>query len=505
MKFLNPYFLYFLPFAFLPLLIYLFDKIKRKPVIFPSVEIIEEIIKEKKRSLRLSFFLRQIIRTIILIMLIFSFARPVFDYDLKSLKDFTIIIDPTYSMKEFNLFEIIDLFKQNKIYVGMEEYKDEIFYEREADIVNIINRVIDKENSSSVLLVTDGQKVNFKKLELLSKNISNLVILLLKHTKNNFYFKELEIYPFISARLTEISIKAVLNTDEEVKVVFYLNDKPFAERNVKKSINLSFIPDKSMLKNGENILKLLIEANDFVFDNQIERGFYFIPIRVYIDRNNLLFHNYIKKIVRSLFGDIEEVREIKDANIVFINGLKLNNNVPTYIIPETGFDNKSLAFIKEEGEISGEINSESLPSLNIFKEIRLKNTFRYTGGIYDLTPCVNAGKSTIIYKARNTYLFTFPIAENISELSDNPFLAIFIYETFSSFYKDRINIKSDFPPEESDFEFYSRSELVEKVKKINRFINLKIFEPDKIKERKAELRQALLILFALFLILEALI
>ncbi len=500
MKFLYPHFLYFLPVALVPILIYLFDRIKRKPIVFSSLELIQEVVREEKKRVKINFFLRQIIKSIILLLLILSFAQPVIKAPLK---DFVAIIDPTYSMKDFNLFEIINILKNNmieKIYVGRNEYKDEIFYEKEKDVVKILN----EKAKGNILLVTDGQKINFEKIGFLSKNITNLFILLLKHQKENFYFRNVELFPKILVDLSEINIRAKLNTDKESKIMLYINDRIFSELNLKGELNKSFTFERAMLNKGRNIIKLEIVANDFEFDNGIEESFFFIPdIKVYIDKKNTLFYNYTRKLVRSLFDNVKEVENLNEADFAFINSLKINQTIPTYIIPEKeGFKRNILPLKEKNEEIYGEVYSENYPSLNNFRSLKLRNNFEWVGGLYDFSLVLKIGTFPVVYKSGNTFLFTFSFSENIKELSENPFLAVFVYETLSSFYEEKKEKSVAFPSEESVFDFYTKKEFINLIKNVHRNINLKIFELNEIQSKNYNLREILLILCLLLFILE---
>lgn len=75
-SFLNAAILYALPVIAIPLLIHLFTRQKLKKIYFSSLEFLKEMRKEKIRRVKIKQILLIIIRTLIILMIIFAFTRP---------------------------------------------------------------------------------------------------------------------------------------------------------------------------------------------------------------------------------------------------------------------------------------------------------------------------------------------------------------------------------------------------------------------------------------------
>ncbi len=445
MKFLNPIFLFFLPVAFLPLIFYLIEKIKRKRIVFSSIELIEEVLKEEKNKFRINFFIKQLLKSFIILFVIFGFSKPVF---LKrvNFEGFTAIIDPTLSMSVFNMPEIVYFLKfrgVEKIYFGIDEIASDFKFERDVDIVSLINSI----KASKILLVTDGQKSNFVNLKFLDKNVT---VILLSHKSKNYYFKEFELFPQILTTGSEFFLNLTIEADRNVDIFVYLNDKLIYEEK-SKSIRKNFYPDRELLLT-KNKLKIRFEAGDPAFDNEIERDFYFLPsINLYLGITDLSTKQYIRKTFRAIFGEVKEIFDYNSADIVFTTDFIPNLEKPLFIIPDN-FQYKDLKFIKKDN-VFGKIYCNFLPDIH---NVKLENIYELVGNVYDFKPFVKIMEFPIIYKNNHSYLFSFSLKENLNEMSKNPFLPIFFYESVKDFFvKDEKYIVS----KESIFDFYSKSDF----------------------------------------------
>ena len=101
MNFLNPFILFGLGAAVLPVLIHLLSKRKTKELAFPSIEFLDLMKSNRIRSLKLKQLLVMLLRTLIIIMVILAFARPavnsVFYRNARS--SVVVIIDGSASME----------------------------------------------------------------------------------------------------------------------------------------------------------------------------------------------------------------------------------------------------------------------------------------------------------------------------------------------------------------------------------------------------------------------
>lgn len=103
MHFLNPWYLLGLLLASIPIVIHLLIVRKNKTIEFSSLRFLKELQKTQIRRLKLKQILLLILRTLIIVFLIFAFARPVLRSDFPLLRNYAnvsavIIIDNSFSM-----------------------------------------------------------------------------------------------------------------------------------------------------------------------------------------------------------------------------------------------------------------------------------------------------------------------------------------------------------------------------------------------------------------------
>lgn len=117
MNFVSPFALWFLPLAVLPVLIHLLSRRKYKHVYFSHLGFIHESLKHARRISRLARLLTLLARTVLLIVLIFLFARPVIHYGGTHTESgataMVILCDVSYSMAaRYNSFTALNLAKE---------------------------------------------------------------------------------------------------------------------------------------------------------------------------------------------------------------------------------------------------------------------------------------------------------------------------------------------------------------------------------------------------------
>ncbi|MEO0100786.1 MAG: BatA domain-containing protein [candidate division WOR-3 bacterium] len=101
MSFLNPFFLYLLPLASIPIIIHLLHRVRLKKIQFSSLFFLKETKKERFAWLRLREFLLLFFRTAFLFFLFLSLTKPQWQkspFPLKRERSLVLILDDTYSM-----------------------------------------------------------------------------------------------------------------------------------------------------------------------------------------------------------------------------------------------------------------------------------------------------------------------------------------------------------------------------------------------------------------------
>jgi len=109
MNFLNPIVLFGLGAAILPILIHFLSKRRAKEVAFPSIKLLELMQTDRIRMLKLKQFVILLLRTLIIIFVIFAFARPAIRGVIKenARTSAVIIIDGSASMLYVNNGELL--------------------------------------------------------------------------------------------------------------------------------------------------------------------------------------------------------------------------------------------------------------------------------------------------------------------------------------------------------------------------------------------------------------
>ncbi|HMA62235.1 MAG TPA: BatA domain-containing protein [bacterium] len=103
MTFLNPFFLYFLPLATIPVILHILNKSRFKKVEFSSLQFLLELQNDVIKKLKLKQLLLLILRTLIIILFIMAFARPVIKTERSSLhvkqgQTLYLVVDNSFSM-----------------------------------------------------------------------------------------------------------------------------------------------------------------------------------------------------------------------------------------------------------------------------------------------------------------------------------------------------------------------------------------------------------------------
>ena len=105
MSFINPFFLYFLPLASIPVILHILNKSRYKKVEFSSLQFLSELKNDVIKKLKLKQLLLLIIRTLIIIFIILIFARPVITTrqsvaKIKRGESVYLLIDNSFSLRK---------------------------------------------------------------------------------------------------------------------------------------------------------------------------------------------------------------------------------------------------------------------------------------------------------------------------------------------------------------------------------------------------------------------
>ena len=181
MIFTNAYFLIGLIFTAIPFILHLITKKQIKILKFPSLIFIKKSLQKESRKIKLKEILLLIIRTLVIVFLVLSLAKPVVYYggrkkifaSSKEQKSIVIILDNSYSM-------------------GLISKGESLFNKSKRITLDIIHKLLDDNDNLSLILTADVNRIKFYDLtynkEDIVQHIKEVKISFLK----NHFFKSIQ-------------------------------------------------------------------------------------------------------------------------------------------------------------------------------------------------------------------------------------------------------------------------------------------------------------------------
>lgn len=387
MTFLNPFVLFGLLAASIPIIIHLLNLRKLKVVEFSSLQFLKEMQKNKMRKIRIKQILLLILRTLIIVFLVFSFSRPTIkNINIAGLgsevkNTIVLIVDDTpsmsvqdkrgeliiqakkiaskileitedgdevYLLKFSELNPLIEKFEPSSKYSALKELErieisdvSRNFYDVFISISKILENA--KNLSKEVYIITDFQTSNLSNEELFSnlkldKSIDrNTRIYFFKLGEKDFYnisidslvinnrIFELNKPISVTASITNFSNIDAKNTNSNL----FFNDKKVSQKGIdlKSQSSSKFTLTGQANQYGFISGKLEIEDDDFIKDNNYFFGFY-VPDKIKVlmvseTEQDLLFIDLV--LSQTLDENSEPIFEITHTTPKFINSFNFMN------------------------------------------------------------------------------------------------------------------------------------------------------------------------------------
>lgn len=315
--FLNTIILTALAAALIPILIHLFNKQKTKKIKFSSLRFLKKLEKHRLKNVKIYQILLLLIRTLLIIFLVFAFARPTFsgtwDVLQKSTANTTavIILDDGLSMRNYdtkgnrfnrallklnqiiNSFSIEDrkqILRLNNLKISLNDSLD-FQYQECSYLVSNANSALAKANiffennpniNKELHIISDLQFVDEKLIEFAESNKDIIIYLDKIDDKNvsNISIDSLEFENKIFELNKPIKIKLYLRNQSKEDAVnvssnLFINDKRMAQNNSvlkaqeQKTIGMTFIPKSQKWNSGF----VEISDDDLLADNRIYFAF----------------------------------------------------------------------------------------------------------------------------------------------------------------------------------------------------------------------------------------
>lgn len=330
MTFLNPLVLFGLIAASIPVILHLLNLRKLRKIEFSSLHFLKELQKNKIRKIKIKQILLLILRTLIVILLVFSFSRPVMKGYLSGFgshakTSVVIILDDSYSMsrddENGNYFsrakesavKIIELMEEGddlsvirtsqlpdiaiKNSINFQAAKTELNrfkigykFSNSFSAFNSASQILteSKNYNKEVYFITDNQKSNYKTddfsgKQLFDNNTRLYIIDIGKESKGNNAIEKVEIANRIFEKESPINLKVTLrNYGAEAKnslLSVYIAGKRVSQKNVEIGsttvTDINFIPRQTGFVEGY----VELEEDDLPLDNRRYFSF-FIPERL---------------------------------------------------------------------------------------------------------------------------------------------------------------------------------------------------------------------------------
>ena len=375
MTFLNPLILFGLIASTIPIILHLLNLRKLRKIEFSSLMFLKELQKNKIRKVKIKQILLLIIRTLIIMLIVLSFSRPVIKGYLSGFgshakTSVVILLDDSYSMSGSD--ENGSYFSQAKEaatnIIGMMEEGDDITIIRTSELPNVVIRqsqnfrnaeqairesivsskfaslpmamnlvsevLLESKNyNKEIYLISDNQRVNYlidekdkTTRQLFDNNTRLYIIDVGNKTMSNFAVDNVEIGNRIFEKEKPVNLKInVRSYDGSYNglVSLYVNGKRVNQKSLDAQssgrIGMSFIPHQTGFVDGY----VEIEDDELPKDNRFYFSFY-IPekINVLLTGNEPSDYEFLKLALSALADSHID----SSANRLFNITTKVNNS-----------------------------------------------------------------------------------------------------------------------------------------------------------------------------------
>ncbi len=440
--FTHTLFLYFLPLVLLPVLLMQLKHTNPKRIFFPSLELISEILIERKTVIKSRERMKRLLRMLIVLFVLLAFASPLYRHSPDKNK-YMLIIDPTISMSVQPLRNIIQKLRGTyhitSIRFGklpwesVASKKTLPFVYSDSDAGSLINRVLASKKASHILFLTDGQDYEFQKRWKKPTFVKSFDLILLRNGKNNLAVKSLSLMPSVAVVGQRVNILIRLNKkpkpDERMKIT--LNGKTILDAKAMYKTSLSrFIENK-----GINRLEVHLSGDDFKADNTY---YEMIPAinnpSVFIG----LDAPVLKYTVETILPGFNKLQSPQYADIKFETSGDGHGGI-AFLFPE----NKD-AYIESVRKTTGYLVKETSAIVNGRPESeygvinKIGNISLKTSVILDFgKPLLTVNGTVLATRVGDNIYFAFNLEDNRAELESSVLLLFFINEVLNETWRTK--------------------------------------------------------------------
>lgn len=477
MSFLYGIFLYFLPAVTIPFLISLIFNLNRKKWVFPSLEIIETLLSKELTQKKLSVRLKQILRALIVLLIVLSYAYPVPKKD-KEILSADVVIDPTLSMSVYDLSDIVTRLQNHysigRLFFGdsqvnVNEIQESLshadFHSDGSDWTAELNTLIGINHLSNLILITDAQKYQFADDFDIQQITGSFKILILTNGLRNIYVNQTEQFPAVS--IDEVTSTFTIQLGGEIeasdRITVFLNDSEVYNGKADDEIEFNrYISEK-----GISFGSVVLEGDDFTNDNT----FYFTVLSigtpsVYNDLESVP----VNRAVSAVFPDYYQTDYPENADLIITSKMDADitdSPVLLFCDPlsdlENTLRNQLGIFIQHrQSELTGPVDSD-WDILDIIDNLKLETVFNVDFG----KTIATVSDTPILAEVENYYIFNFSLEENESSLNRSVFLLLTLNEIIMNTYHSRFLV--DRETVDDDMIFYNLNDVVYSFKEVKKY------------------------------------
>lgn len=488
MQFEHPELLYALSLLIIPILVHLFKLRRFQKEDFTNVKFLKRVVQQTRKSSQLKKFLVLFSRLSLLGFLILAFAKPYFPAESEtSNKNLIIYLDNSYSMQlknqgdellEIARNEILENLDASSVYSLItndavhpqksgEELKDILqkinYTSRQLDLNSVLLKTqqLRKIDSSDLLLISDFQKAFFSQKEIdVPKNIITSIKLTPENTRNIQIDSLYLVNP--KAGIHDIEVLLSGNSQKDGLVISLYDGAQILSRKTIDANNSDMetifsIPSQN-ISNG----RVVIDDEGLKYDNII----YFsiseqTPINVLAiseGDSNFLQRLYTEPEFNLKISEANEVEytDIQQASLIVLNELSELSAANLNNIKQRRNEESSVLFIpnsKNRNEFirfSGKfqlgfkpewIEGEKLITTINFGHPLLENVFQkkiqnfeyprvsgYFSNISGNSILSFQNNDPFLISKSNTYIFTAPLNEQISNFQNSPLIVPVLYQ-----------------------------------------------------------------------------
>jgi hypothetical protein len=334
--FINSYILYLLIAAVIPVLIHLFNRQRSKRIVFSSIRFLKLLEKKRLKNIKLYQYLLIFIRTLFLLFLIISFARPTFTGKVDILGDTTptttiIIIDNGINMHSFDSMG-------NRFIRAREQLK------------NILNQ-LDPNDQKFILTSDEPQKLisDFNEIDNLkstySKGSWNDVFAKAKVLFNEYLTYNKELFIISDFQFNYNNFREYLSDFKNVRIyLIKIGNQPIHNIKIDTVVMRSHLLEKNKNINIEIVIQSLSQTKEteidldlFINDQRVAHK----KIAIDPSKKAITDLNFQSKLSGTHSGYVE----ISDDDLLPDNRYYFNFNIPEKI--EVLFIDNSPSFYLE--------------------------------------------------------------------------------------------------------------------------------------------------------------